>query len=632
MMQNRHPILASLGRPGKTPSRSMRAALCLLLALCNVLVASPAHAQWFDWGGTHTAATQPSASALTAEVQNQPLRPYTVPSLPELQPLAEKAIQQSYWSLASFYIKLLAPSAPDEAQLLTARMKTRQGDYHDALNALQSLHLHPSPQQQEASTLHGQLLLTLAEIAQLEKRPADAEQYLRTYLREHKQGNDPHFDRLMRQQLVLSRPDQADSLRKSDQPLRLGLLVPLTGPLKDIGAAMQKAALLALYSQPMDTIELYPEDTQGTAAGAQAAFQHAVDNGVDIVLGPLLSGSVSAIAPFSRAADRPVIAFSSDATVAAENVWLLSYNPAEQARLMARQGVAAGKHTFAALLPDNAYGQDMLAAFADELKQLGAKLDVYAFYDPNKADLTPALRTLVRMEESERSRNREIKGLEKEYAVLAGAMEDASLTRLKELRKTEAQPDVRYDALFVPASDQIMPQIAPQLAFYDTDSSHVLLLGSARWQGAGLLKGNGEYLRGALFPAPDSQSFDAFKKMYVKTYKQSPHPLSALSYDAVKLVISLALTGLQNGRDLKHYLQRDNGFHGASGPFRFNPKGFAEHGYEIDRVRGRTTSIITPAPKLLPPTEVENVRQRQNGWGGSVFGSRYQPSSLDALP
>jgi branched-chain amino acid transport system substrate-binding protein len=97
--------------------------------------------------------------------------------------------------------------------------------------------------------------------------------------------------------------------------VRVGLLLPLSGRNAAIGKALLNAAQLAMFDFADRRLELLPIDTRGTPTGAQAAAQTAIGDGAQVILGPLLAGSVQAAAPAARAAHVPVIAFSSDRRV-----------------------------------------------------------------------------------------------------------------------------------------------------------------------------------------------------------------------------------------------------------------------------------------------------------------------------
>ena len=69
------------------------------------------------------------------------------------------------------------------------------------------------------------------------------------------------------------------------------------------------------------------KDDAGTPQGAQLGAQQAIAEGAEIIIGPLFAQSVSAVGAVARASNIPVIAFSTDASVAARGVYLLSFLP-----------------------------------------------------------------------------------------------------------------------------------------------------------------------------------------------------------------------------------------------------------------------------------------------------------------
>ena len=73
------------------------------------------------------------------------------------------------------------------------------------------------------------------------------------------------------------------------------------------------------------SVSLVPKDTKGTPDGARAAAQSAIQDGAELIIGPLFAGEVSGAAPVARQSNIPMIAFSSDQKVAGGGVYLLSF-------------------------------------------------------------------------------------------------------------------------------------------------------------------------------------------------------------------------------------------------------------------------------------------------------------------
>lgn len=574
-------------------------------------------------------------------------RPYLptraiVPTAAQMPALAQRAYEMGLCHDANRWYKRVRPFDAPLADFGTARCLERLGDYNQALRILDKLYTTNTPYKNPARELRGHVLLLLTEQAQLKGNLTESEKYLRMFFSQHRgQRNIDRYAYLMRQQATLKNIQQNRFTPDFGQPLRVALLLPLSGPMAQIGHSMEKAALQAIYQQSLPSLELYPEDTKGTPEGAVRAFERALQSGVDIVLGPLLSGNVKALASYASSANVPVLAFSSDTTTLVENnIRLMSILPAQQARRMARFGVEErGLRTFSALVPDNQYGHVMLEAFKDELDALGAAFDRHAFYKSGDADLNAPIRYLTRMAEAEKVLSDELEKLEEVHAVLASAMDDKDLKRLKELRDAEAQPIVNYQALFVAAPADAMPLISSQLAFYDSDGTQIQLLGSAQWDSPLLTAEALTYLHKAVYPTTPNKEQKEFNNAYKNIYGKDPHPLAMLAYDGVNLIAHLNRQGLASGREFNNRLENLAAFHGATGPYQILAGGTMRHGYSLMQLRYRggrlrARELSTP-PYLLPPEtpplgEIRSVSKRSlttrpsrpnRGFFGGLFGN-----------
>lgn len=78
-------------------------------------------------------------------------------------------------------------------------------------------------------------------------------------------------------------------------PLKLGLLLPLTGDLAAPAAAVRDGFLSAYYAESRQRPAVMFYDTHGTAGGAVSAYEQAVAAGNDFVVGPLSREGVDAL-------------------------------------------------------------------------------------------------------------------------------------------------------------------------------------------------------------------------------------------------------------------------------------------------------------------------------------------------
>ena len=150
--------------------------------------------------------------------------------------------------------------------------------------------------------------------------------------------------------------------------VKVALILPLSasGNAAVAAQSMKNAAEMALAEFNSPNVFLMVKDDLGTPSGAQQAAQQALDEGAEVILGPLFAQSVQAAAQVARPRNVPIIAFSTDASVAARGVYLLSFLPESDVDRIVEYAIANGKRSFAALLSDGAYGNVVEA----ELKQV----------------------------------------------------------------------------------------------------------------------------------------------------------------------------------------------------------------------------------------------------------------------
>src|SRR5712672_558458 len=158
--------------------------------------------------------------------------------------------------------------------------------------------------------------------------------------------------------------------------IKVGLLLPLSAPGNAglAGQSMRNAAELALAEFNTPNIQLLVKDDAGTAQGAQQAAQQALDEGAEIIIGPLFAHSVSQVGQVARGRGVPVIAFSTDSNVAGRGVYLLSFLPEADVDRIVDYAIQQGKRSFVALVPDNAYGSVVEAEFKQEVARKGGRV------------------------------------------------------------------------------------------------------------------------------------------------------------------------------------------------------------------------------------------------------------------
>jgi ABC-type branched-subunit amino acid transport system substrate-binding protein len=334
--------------------------------------------------------------------------------------------------------------------------------------------------------------------------------------------------------------------------IHVGLILPLSaqGNAGVAAVSMKNAAELALAEFKNPDIQLLVKDDAGTPQNAQSAAQQAISEGAEIIVGPLFAQSVRAVAQATRPRGIPVIAFSTDASVASQGVYLLSFLPESDVKRVIDYAISHNRRSFAALIPDNAYGAVVQAAFQQEVPRRGGRVVVLEKYppDPNK---------------------------------------------IAEPVSRVAQAATQVDALFIPDGADAVPQVVQALAADRVNLRRLQLLGTGLWDDPRIF--SDKLLQGGFYAAPESTGFRNFSARYRARYGQDPVRTATLAYDAVALVAALVKTqGPQ--RFSEAVLTNSSGFAGIDGIFRFRPDGTNERGLAMLRVEPTGGQVVSPAP------------------------------------
>src|SRR5690606_7531454 len=127
--------------------------------------------------------------------------------------------------------------------------------------------------------------------------------------------------------VVTPRPEPGPAepgLPDDDGRHRVALLAPPAGPTGAVGQSIASATTMARLDTNAGNLRI---TTYDTATGAGSAASRALSEGNKLILGPLLGGAVSAVLAQARPADVPLISFSNDTSVAANDVFVMGIVP-----------------------------------------------------------------------------------------------------------------------------------------------------------------------------------------------------------------------------------------------------------------------------------------------------------------
>lgn len=377
--------------------------------------------------------------------------------------------------------------------------------------------------------------------------------------------------------------------------VRIGLLLPLSGPSAGVGEALLNAAQMALFDVGDDRFVLQPYDTKGTPDGAVDASALAVAHGAQILLGPVFSASAKAVMPQAQAAGINMVPFTTDPTVARPGVFVMGFLVHEQVRRIITFARAQGIERFAVLAPSTPYGETVVDAASQVLMQYGGTLTRTAYYNPSGDNLNDVVRGFA---DYDRRHN----ALLAQRAALESRSDTVSRVALQRLERLDTIGDLPFDALLVPAQGGRLTEVAALLPFYDIDPGRIQLLGTMVWHGPGL--GREPALIGGWYPAPAPEPNAAFYQRYQALYGALPPAIATHAYDAVALAAVLGRSDLERPFS-SEALASPSGFSGVDGVFRLLPTGLSERGFSILEITRNGVEVIDPAPTTFESVQAQ---------------------------
>jgi branched-chain amino acid transport system substrate-binding protein len=332
---------------------------------------------------------------------------------------------------------------------------------------------------------------------------------------------------------------------------KVALLLPLSGPgeTKRIAQAMKQAAELALTDTGGSGITLITKDSGGNAGTAKAAAQSALNEGAELILGPLLAPEVQAVKTVAQGRAN-VIAFSSQSSVAGQGTYLMSFLPEEEVANVVRYAASQGKRNLALLYPQTQYGSNVQAALNRSAGPSGVKIAASQPFARGQSSAAAAQRIAQDLNDPSRS----------------------------------------IDSILIPEGGEALRSLSAALEQNGVTPEKVKILGTGLWDDT--VTRSTPIAQGGWYAGVSPDMVQRFDSKYSSVYGGKPPRIASLAYDAVSLAAGLARKGdFSSGA-----ITDSGGYQGQNGLFRFRSNGLIERGLSILEMTPSGPQVVAQAP------------------------------------
>ena len=350
------------------------------------------------------------------------------------------------------------------------------------------------------------------------------------------------------------------NLDSKSEGTNVGLLLPYGSKIRGdeaLAVSLENAARLAVSDLGYKKIQLLVYATEGNPKIAAQAAKKAVQDGAEIILGPLRSDVANSAAVAVAPLKINVLTFSNNTAIAGRNLFLLGTSFDTISTRLTKYANDVNSREWLLVHPNTKEGE-----IARDSVISAAKKNNISIVETISFELTTE-------------------------GVVEAIPEIASLAETSEVNTIMLTSN---SAGALPLLGQLLPEKG-------IDPKRIKYAGLSRWDvSKQTLKLPG--LQGGWFVLPDPLLTKQFDTRYKTIFSQTPHPLASLAYDGIAAIGALQKEGKNMSSKSLNY---SSGFLGVNGLFRFTKKGTNERALSIATIKKSQVIVIDPAPKSFTP-------------------------------
>lgn len=174
----------------------------------------------------------------------------------------------------------------------------------------------------------------------------------------------------------------------------VGVILPFSGTYSKGANALREGIMAALFSLPAERRPALRFYDTGIQTDVLAAYQQAVNEGAQFIIGPLTKEEVDRLKQ-AGSLSAPVLAINQTPEPSPVDMFQFALRPEDEGRQVAERAAREGLRNGAVLYPNSGSGARYLDGFRDQLQQRGGYLTAAVPYDQEQNDFAQPVREAV---------------------------------------------------------------------------------------------------------------------------------------------------------------------------------------------------------------------------------------------
>ena len=338
----------------------------------------------------------------------------------------------------------------------------------------------------------------------------------------------------------------------SEEVVKIGLLVPLSGESSYIGQSIIQSVRLGINKINNDRLLVLPRDTKSDQSTTLKVVDELYSEGTKIFIGPVFNKNLKELDKFQ---DAIFLSFTNKVLGNPNNVISSGINAKSQFDAIKKYLEMNDLDGTLVLIPKKSFKEEVEEAIIKS--KLKTKKIFY--YDAEPTKLTKQIEKVTRYKIRKRNLEDEIKRVE-------NSDEDNKERKLEILNKKDTLGRIGYDSIIIADFNESLKSVTTSLLYTDVSPKKVAFISLNQWFDETLFREKTS--QPIAFPSINRENYFSFRDDYKKIYNESPSQIGILGYDLIGLIYYLLL---KNDFEVNNKLfTEDNRFKGVSGVFEIN--------------------------------------------------------------